>query len=272
MGMKYTFKNLGNMCFFNTALQLLCSLSLDIPTSSSSWTEFQNLFHKRSEHGKNLYERYLRTYKMNSNSPEDCSECICRLLDMFHDEMKSTDTMSTLSYWKEIGESVIRDQFYGLYKVDKFQTCCERVTTSYEMFTLFTIFQTNTCSNTVDMFQESLNSHREDRIADVHCDDCGNQHAILVKQYTILRLPKILIFHFVLPRNGFVAYPYITINGTETYALKFACFYTGGHYFSLSYDRTENAFYVVSDEQILSEKIQTIPHLNDVQMLCYEKK
>lgn len=268
--MIFKIKNIGNTCYFNTALQaFLCLKSVreyiqgvnlidDDKNDKKLLFALSDMINKYSKQTRfdvrKLYKIYVNTFdNINVNEPEDCNECLLRLIDIFMSENENNEIMKSM--------------FYGKFREKMTYKCCNHIEYIDEPFVSLMLYKVNK-----DMDIPTCIKHRliSETIKNVKCDKCNNKTQ-LKKNTKIIQLPIVLILYIIIPTDGIVIHNTLLI-GSHEYRLKYVNFYEHNHYYNMVLNDENRKYYIINDD-VIEDRDYDISHLTSrkCQMIIFEK-
>lgn len=277
--MVFCFKNTGNTCYFNTALQMLLCTRAFTERIQHNRLEKKNTpkkklprvvdliknfnvkktrvttsgVHVATVNPRSLYEYYTDEFKVDRSTPEDCNECLIRLIDNLKEsDPKTFDPMFSGEITETIG----------------YDCRCRHTNEHREEFVSLNIVY-----DAQKSFSQNVRSFLENETFDVDytCDKCKYSVHCVSKDKKITRLPSVLILNIVLPcRNTGVCN--MLMMGEHKYFLKGASVYLSGHYNSCVFDHDTNKYVYVNDDHIENDDM-SVETLGDLPygVLVYER-
>ncbi|AOM63572.1 putative ubiquitin carboxyl-terminal hydrolase 8-like isoform X1 [Heterosigma akashiwo virus 01] len=253
-------KNLGNTCYLNTALQaLLCSESfrddfLNFHNTCGIFTmSIINEILNNSNNVKvptKLYKAYIKKFKITRNDPEDCCECLYRLIDVLHEENKLITKKdkrkkdNIITCWNSIENSLIKKYFIGIQSENRRTICCNNIERTVTPFTILNIH----CSKNDELYRHIRQLLEPETIENVTCEHC-NSKTDMIKHVEIHRVPNILILNVVVPMKDMSIQNNLSIGNYE-YILRYVNFYDGVHYHNMFYDKNSHEYMNINDSHV----------------------
>ena len=240
MSKVYRFKNTGNTCYFNTALQLLFCTSVFRSSLTRPQCEL-SLYLKHIRDAYNFpvnpnraHKYYKKIFNVSSGTPEDCNECLVRMINHLNDH----------------NSRMYSDMFVGRLMLNTQYKCCLHRSTHTEDFVSLHITDSMS-SSFVDNVRKIIQPECFD-VASMNCDTCKQDIGTITKQKTITKLPRVLIFNMICPRKGMSVLNLLNL-GEHRYFLKGVGLYDGVHYMSCVFNSTSKTYCIINDDEILDD-------------------